>query len=75
MQDNTPIYKAKSIKDQFKNHVIPRLKWPPYSHDLNPIENIQAILKSRITERWPHLLDQGRSVEALEALKRAIIYK
>jgi len=40
MQDNAPIHMAQRIEDWFENHAIPRLSWPPYSPDLNPIENV-----------------------------------
>ena len=33
--------------------VIPKSEWPPNSPDLNPIENIWAVLKSRVAERNP----------------------
>jgi hypothetical protein len=35
MQDNALIYTAQLIKDWFKDNVIPVLKWPLYSPDLN----------------------------------------
>jgi len=73
MTIKSPLRRARIIEEWFDIHGIPRLDWAPYSPDLNPIKNIWAILKQRILERWPHLLDQGSGQEALDALVRAIV--
>lgn len=33
------------------------MEWPPYSPDLNPIENLWALLKAKIYELRPDLID------------------
>ena len=40
MQDNALIHTAKIVKEWLINNGIPIVKWPPYSLDLNPIENL-----------------------------------
>jgi hypothetical protein len=40
MQDNAPIYKAHKVRDWFIDNGIDVMDWPPYSLDLNPIENL-----------------------------------
>ena len=40
MQDNASIHTAKKVKDWFKDMAIPLVDWPPYSPDLNPIEQV-----------------------------------
>ena len=35
----------------FDENDIRTLKWPPFSPDVNPIENLWAILKSKIREK------------------------
>jgi hypothetical protein len=45
MQDNALIHKAVIIRDFLEGNSIPKLEWPPYSPDLNPIEIVWAWLK------------------------------
>jgi len=48
MQDNAPIHKARIIKEWFKTSGVYVVDWPPYSLDLNPIENLWKMLKAEI---------------------------
>ena len=73
MQDNTPIYIARTIKKQFKDIAILLLNQPPYSPDLNLIKYIQQYLKAKVLELFPKLKDLGAGEEAKEALERALI--
>jgi hypothetical protein len=40
MQDNAPIHVSNESKQWFADNGIKLLDWPPYSPDLNPIENL-----------------------------------
>lgn len=55
MHDNAPIHSAKIIKEYFQEQNIVPLGWPPYSPDLNPIENIWSCLKERFFKFDPQM--------------------
>lgn len=48
---------------------IELLDWPPYSPDLNPIENLWSILKQEIYKRYPHY----STLPSNDATKRLLI--
>ena len=65
MQDNAPIHKVKKSKLWFQEMGIEVMEWPPYSSDLNPIENLWALLKKEVYKVYPDLdLLQGKGDEA-----------
>lgn len=65
MQDNSPIHTSNIVMEYFSEHPIQLIDWPPYSPDLNPIENVWSI----ITRDWPTM--ENRSENALVALIQA----
>lgn len=53
MQDNAPIHKAKKTIVWFKENLIPLQDAPPYSPDMNPIENLWRRLKELVYKVEP----------------------
>lgn len=63
--DNAPIHTARAVKQWINQQGVQLLDWPPYSPDLNPMENVWGWLARKVYEG-------GKQFETIESLKDAI---
>ena len=73
MHDNAPIHTAHIIRDCLQENRIHVMDWPPYSPDLNPIENLWALLKAEIYRSYPELIGLSNTQASLDLLIRCAI--
>lgn len=68
MQDNAPVHTAYVVRDWLNEQEFEVMVWPPHSPDLNPIENLWALLKAKINELRKDLNTLPDNDETLEIL-------
>ncbi|KAJ5496357.1 hypothetical protein N7463_008344 [Penicillium fimorum] len=66
--DNAPTHTAYVVRNALSEMNIEVMEWPPHSPDLNPIENLWALLKVKIYELRPDLLHMGNNDTTKEIL-------
>jgi transposase len=54
--DNASYHKSKKIEEMLTKHGHTIIYLPPYSPELNPIENLWATLKQRLRCNWDNSL-------------------
>lgn len=63
MQDNAPIHTANNVKAFLRRKRVDFIDWPPYSPDLNPIENIWHWMKHVLETEFP-VCNSAEEIEA-----------
>ena len=63
MHDGAPCHTAKSVSQYLASENIPVLSWPGNSPDLNPIENVWAIVKRRMAQK--HITSKDQLIREL----------
>jgi transposase len=66
MEDGAPAHKSKLASAARNKYNIQKMPWPAQSPDLNPIENLWRIMKSRINKREPRVTTHEALSKALQ---------
>jgi transposase len=66
LQDNDPKHSSREITTWLHNNGITCIDFPPYSPDLNPMENLWADLARRVEEKQPETIEKLQDVLAEE---------
>jgi len=62
-QDNDPKHTSHDVQSDLKIRLPRRvLSWPSYSPDLNPIENVWAVLKKNVEKRIKKMVAQKKKI-------------
>lgn len=65
--DLSPIHTSRSVEAMLENLAIRKLSWPAKGADINPIENVWGIMKSRLSRLQLHKMNKDSLWAAVHA--------
>ena len=68
MQDNAPCHTANIVKAFLVEKEVKFIKWPPYSPDLNPIENVWSLIKRKLMSEFPVAANPDELIEQVNEI-------
>lgn len=71
-QDNAPIHTARIVKSWIEGQNVELLTWPPYSPDLNIIENVWGWLARKVYESGRQYSTEAELIEGIKRSWQAI---
>lgn len=76
-QDNASTHTARIVQNWLRGWAVENgltlVDWPPFSPDLNPIENLWKLLKEGIYKRYPGLAIAPKNADSLQWLCEASV--
>lgn len=63
--DNAPIHTARAIKSWIQSQNVELMQWPPYSPDLNIVENVWAWMTRKVYENGRQYDDKNSLIKAI----------
>lgn len=68
MQDNAPCHRSKIVTRFLTENNVEFIDWPPYSPDMNPIENLWAWMKQELYKKNCDFEDANQLIDAMYAI-------
>lgn len=65
-QDNAPIHTARAVKLWIERQDVEVLNWPPYSPDLNIIENVWGWIVRKVYESGKQYSNKSELIDAIK---------